>query len=151
MTVCIVDTSVLDELLNVPGWANKHAELLELFAIRQSANERFLLPLAVLFETGNHVAQVNDGGVRRKKAAHFVTFAHAALEGRSPFVPTLFPSSAAVVTWLDGFPDFAMRGIGLADRSLIALWEEQRELHPQQRVYIWSLDAQLTGYDTGAR
>jgi hypothetical protein len=42
-----------------------------------------------------------------------------------------------------------MQGIGLADLSLIALWNHQRELHVTRRVYIWTLDRHLTGYDSG--
>ena len=53
-----------------------------------------------------------------------------------------------MLTWLKDFPDRAMAGVGLADRSLIALWEEQRELQPKRRVYIWSLDQHLLGYDS---
>ena len=38
-----------------------------------------------------------------------------------------------------------------ADRSLVALWEAHRELQPRRRVYIWSLDQHLAGYDTQMR
>ncbi len=150
MTVCILDTSILDELLNVPGWANQHDATLADFAQRSNDRHLFLLPIAVLFETGNHIAQLPDGDARRKRAEAFVALAHGALSGDSPFVPTPLPDLTIVATWLDDFPGNAMRGIGLADRSLIALWEAQRALQPHRRVYIWSLDAHLSGHDTGS-
>lgn len=147
--VCIVDTSILVELLNVPGLAAQHEEALESFKQRQRAREQFLLPLAVLIETGNHVAQVANGDARRKAANGFVEFARSALGGRSPFVPTPLPVADELSQWLDDFPDHAMRQIGLADRSLIALWDAQREIQPHRRIYIWALDDHLMSYDTG--
>ena len=151
MTVCIVDTSILAELLNLPGMAEEHEETVASFEARQKEREQFLLPLAALIETGNHVAHLTDGAARRKFAQIFVTFAKAALGGATPFVATPFPSANDVASWLDGFPDQAMKKVGLADRSMIALWEEQVELHPMRRIYIWSLDSDLRARDTGAR
>lgn len=151
MTICIVDTSILVELLNLRGLASRHDELVAELARRAAAGERFLLPVAVLVETGNHVAQIPDGGSRRRSADDFVRFATISLHGESPFTPTPLPAIADIAAWLSDFPDCAMRGIGLADRSLIALWDAQRQLHPRRRVYIWSLDAALVGYDVAAR
>lgn len=149
MTICIVDTSILDDLLNVPGWAGDHPASVAGFDERQKAREAFLLPLAVLMETGNHVAQVPNGGARRAAAQRFAEFARAALEGRSPFVATPLPTVGELNAWLDDFPDHAMRGVGLADRSQIALWEMQRDLlRGQRRVYIWTRDEHLASYDT---
>lgn len=148
MTICIVDTSILVELLNVPGHASNHDALVAAFADRAAAREQFLLPLAVLVETGNHVAHVPDGAARRKSATAFVKLATASLRHESPFVPTPLPSILDVTAWLDDFPDHAMRGVGLGDRSLIALWDIQRQLHPKRRVYLWSLDGALAAYDT---
>jgi hypothetical protein len=149
VTVCIVDTSILDELLNVPGRSSQYAETVAAFEARQEEPQRFLLPIAVLIETGNHVAQAPTGDARRKIAKLFVEFARRALTGDSPFVPTPVPTGEELLGWLDDFPDRAMSGVGMADRSLIALWEAQRDLQPQRRVYIWTLDAHLVSYDTG--
>ena len=150
MTICIVDTSIVVELLNLPGLASRHDGLVAEFEQRQAAREQFLLPIAALIETGNHVAHIPDGTARRKSADDFVQFAVASLHGESPFTPTSLPSIPDVNAWLTDFPDHAMRGVGLADRSLIALWDVQRQLHPQRRVYIWSLDDALISYDTVA-
>jgi hypothetical protein len=151
VTICIVDTSILVELLNLPGLASRHEALVSAFEQRQKAREQFLLPIAVLVETGNHVAQIPDGTLRRKAADDFTQFAMTSLQGISPFAPTPLPSKEDITAWLHDFPDNAMRGIGLADRSLIELWEVHRELHPRRRVYLWSLDQALVGYDTGTR
>ena len=110
------------------------------------AKETFLLPLPVLFETGNHVAQIPDGRLRREWADRFVTFAKQALLGETPFVPTPFPAMQDVASWLEDFADHAMRQVGLVDRSLIDLFERQRALLKGTRhVYIWALDQALIG------
>jgi hypothetical protein len=147
VTICIVDTSILLELLNVPKKTAQHKAIVDEFEKRQAAREQFLLSMAVLIETGNHIAHVDDGGARRDRAERFVALAKGALAGESPFAPTPFPSGEEVVTWLADFPDRATEGLGLADRSLIALWEAQRALNAGRRVYIWSVDTHLQGYD----
>lgn len=49
--------------------------------------------------------------------------------------------------WLNQFPDHAMRGIGLGDLSIIELFELECRRHQNRRVYIWSYDEDLQGYD----
>ena len=149
MTTCIVDTSILDELLNIPQWAHSHDTIVEEFEVRVKERESFLLPIGVVIEAGNHVAQVGDGGARRIAAMRFVEFVRRALDGTLPFVPTPFPDSHDLGLWLSDFAEtYAAKSIGLVDRSLIALWEAQRALQPHRRVYIWTLDNALVGYDS---
>ncbi|MGB5687333.1 MAG: hypothetical protein WBM35_16105 [Candidatus Electrothrix sp.] len=45
------------------------------------------------------------------------------------------------------FPDYAMKGVGFGDLSIIKDWEELQRIHSGQRVYIWTLDNDLKGYD----
>ena len=148
MTICIVDTSILVELLAVPGMTGRHDALVQEYEGRQAAGEQFLLPLPVLFETGNHIAHAPDGHARRGCAERFVRLARDALAERSPFLPTPFPDDLELASWLADFPDRAMAGVGLVDRALIALWDTQRLLHRGRRVLIWSLDDHLRGRDT---
>jgi hypothetical protein len=54
----IVDTSVLCNLLRVPH-KDQDAEIAaEEFREAQEDKDVFLLPIAVIYETGNHIAQV---------------------------------------------------------------------------------------------
>jgi len=148
VNVCIIDTSVLVELLGVPGYEARHDECVADFELRARAPESFLLPLPVLFETGNHVAQIPDGRLRRAWAERLVSFARPALSGESPFTLTPAPLIPDVISWLADFADYAMKKVGLVDRSLIDLFERQRALMRSGRVYIWSRDLALMGYDT---
>lgn len=147
MTVCIVDTTIICELLAIPGKSNRTQHFKDELDCRIETGELLLLPLTVLIETGNHIAQGGDGRVRRLCAEKFVAFARVALAGASPFVTTPLPERDQVGRWLDDFPERAMTGVGLGDRSLIALWEHQRTMVPQHRIYIWSLDHHLSAFD----
>lgn len=49
--------------------------------------------------------------------------------------------------WLTEFPDFAMRGQGLGDLSIIQDWKRMCAQNPARRVYIWSLDQHLASHD----
>ena len=147
MIICIVDTTVLCELLDVPNKAGRHAEAVAEFEAKQRSNEQFLLPLSVVIETGNHIAHAGDGHLRRATAERFVTLVGQAIDGQSPFTATPAPSAANVRAWLECFVDDASAELGIADRSIIALWEEKRIVHRNSRVYVWSYDQHLQGYD----
>ena len=103
--------------------------------------------MAAVLETGNHIAQVSDGGMRRKVAARFRDKVIQAIDGGAPWTPTPFWETEHLRSWLTDFPDHAMRGVGMGDLSIIKEWERQREMFPRRRVTIWSLDSDLQGYD----
>lgn len=149
--VAIVDTSVLCELLRVPERFDPatHEELTAEFQRRSEASHRFLVPLTAIIETGNHIAHGNDGARRRAAAERFVKFVRMAMTEELPFTPTPAPTLEVIDGWLDGFADDAVRELSLGDRSIIAEWERERGIHPHGRVYIWSLDDDLAGFDTG--
>jgi hypothetical protein len=115
-----------------------------------SEKTTLLLPLAAVVETGNHIAQHGDGRERRQAAERFGNDVSAAIEGLAPWTPTPFFELDAMRSWLAEFPNHAMRGLGLGDLSIVKEWERQCRLHPGRRVYIWSLDGHLGGYDRRA-
>jgi predicted nucleic acid-binding protein len=148
VTIALVDTSVLCEYLKVPNMYGDHAAILAAVEERIDAGERLFVPLVVVVETGNHIGQNGNGHERRKTAERFVKLIGAALEDESPFH---LPESGRdeLRTWLARFPDHAMTGSGLGDLAIILEFERQVERHPQRRVYIWSKDEHLAGFDTG--
>ncbi|AKF10974.1 hypothetical protein [Sandaracinus amylolyticus] len=149
MIVCIVDTSVFCELLNVPGLASHDSLVVDEFEAKQSEGHQFVLPLAAIIETGNHIAHVPDGAQRRSAAERFAKVVIDSIDGKTPFAPaSQMPSIDDVRVWIAHFVDDATRGMGIADRSIISLWETLRRQHPKGRVYIWSLDEHLSSYDT---
>lgn len=154
--IVLLDTSVYLNVLDVPGFnQDKDAVFAEFQAAIQDA-DYFLLPLAAVWETGNHIAHLVDGQQRRAYAQKLVDDVAKAFEGQAPYRTTHFPARDEFANWLTDFPDAAMRnksagktteGTSLADLSIIKEWEHNCMLHPMSRVRIWSLDADLAGRD----
>ena len=138
---------VFQNILKVPGFDQNHQHTkqeLEAY-IRDQAT--LLLPFATLLEAGNHIAQLSDGGQRRKYAETYQEQVRLAVDGTAPWRPIAPPDLDAVRRWLEQFPDGCMRGLGISDVSIVEEWEQTRVRHAQTRVRIWSLDAHLSGYD----
>ncbi|HBQ11999.1 MAG TPA: hypothetical protein DEF51_12910 [Myxococcales bacterium] len=149
VTIALVDTSVFCELLPVPGMDSDRARLSAALKEKIEEREHLLLPMATILETGNHIGQHGDGQKRRETAKLFVDWVNKAVEGTSPFAATSFVNANELKSWLDEFPDWANRGSGLGDLSIVKEWERQCALHPQRRVYVWSKDAHLQALDRG--
>jgi len=150
VTICIVDTSIFCNVLDVPGFNQAKSRILA--SLHQFIDQRYtlLLPLAAVFETGNHIAHVTDGRERRSSAERFVRQVRLAIVREAPWTPTPFPDQMELNQWLGTFPDEAMWGVGMADLSMIKAFERQCELHRARRTFIWSLDQHLSGYDRAA-
>lgn len=147
----IVDTSVLCNLLRVPNMDQDAERALREFKEAQADGDVFLLPIPVIYETGNHIAQVASGGKRWEVAQGFVRLVRNAFSGEFPFVPTPLQNPDALIEWLDEFPNRAAAGMGFADLAITKVWDEQRELNHGRRVMIWSYDQHLRGYDRPPR
>src|SRR5919197_648167 len=67
-----VDTSILVEILNVPGMNSSRARVLAQFdRRRKDRSVSLILPTAAVIETGNHIHHIPDGFARRKCAEAF--------------------------------------------------------------------------------
>ncbi|MFQ3614565.1 MAG: type II toxin-antitoxin system VapC family toxin [Cyanobacteriota bacterium] len=153
-SVCLIDTSIFLNLLNVPYCNESNAEVTADFATFVEAGCIFLLPMATILETGNHIAQNGDGNLRRKTAQRFVTAVKGAFSGEAPWRPMVFPVTEEILAWIDTFPDYAGRnkapdkpeGIGFGDLTIIQEFEKARDRFPMSEVFIWSLDSDLRNY-----
>lgn len=151
MSVCLIDTSIFTNVLDVPGRNQVREDVLR--QLRQKTVQEFtslLLPAAVIFETGNHIAYLDNGQQRRALALTFIDQVRRSFDGKSPWVPTAVPDRPAILAWLDDFPEHAMTGKSFADHSIVKEWKRQCAMHQARRVYIWSLDGHLQGYDRSA-
>ncbi|WP_207787611.1 hypothetical protein [Candidatus Thiosymbion oneisti] len=147
MTICILDTSVFCNLLDVPAFNQDREDTLSKLEDYLEEGYTLLLPLAAIYETGNHIAHVANGRARREAAKRFVGEVAQAIAGQVPWRPTPFPDRRLLTAWLAEFPDCAMRKVGLADLSIIREFERQCKLHRMRRVLVWSYDYHLQGYD----
>ena len=145
--IVIVDTSVFLNVLDVPGFNQDREADLARFRELIDAGANLLLPIAAIFEAGNHIAQLADGQQRRRYAEAFRDRVREALAGQAPWTPIRLPDDRELADWLHDFPDSAMRGAGMGDLSIVKAWERTRTQHPARRVTIWSHDRHLAGYD----
>jgi hypothetical protein len=149
--ICLIDTSIFLEILNVPGKADQYLEIFEELQTKIVDREVLFLPMATIFETGNHIAQNGNGAERRLCAENFVTQVQKALDGDSPFKAINFPERDQMQQWLKDFPDSAMREIGIGDLSIIHDYHRMCQMHQGLLVYIWSLDEHLSTFHRDAR
>lgn len=154
-SVCIIDTSVFLNLLNVPGRNQAIEAIRRSFAEYVELGATFILPMATIIETGNHIAQNGDGGTRRQTAQRFCDAVKGAFNGEAPYQPSEFPNSAELLQWIDGFPDAAGRnksparineGTSFGDLSIIEEYNKCRRRFPMSEIFIWSLDSDLAEY-----
>ena len=146
--IVLIDTVVLLNILNVPSNNQDRQQVmqdLENQHIRQ--DNHLLLPMATVLETGNHIADLRDGGHRHKYGTAFVQLIRKAILGEEYWKVMPFPDPQAILTWLDQFPDDLTRKIGFSDATIINEWKKQCHRAPMSRVFIWSLDKKMLGYD----
>ena len=147
MTICIIDTSIFCNILKVPGKSQDYSSVMHLMKEKIQRDESLLLPMTSIIETGNHIAQNGDGRQRRSCAEEFIKQLQGAIAGEAPWTPMKSFEIEKFLCWLGEFPDSAMKGVGFGDLSIIKDWEELQRIHSGQRVYIWTLDNDLKGYD----
>lgn len=154
--IILLDTSVFLNILNVPGDNQKADEVRKEVISFSKGGHSLLLPLATILETGNHISDLSTGGDRFGFAEKLRDQVKKALTGDTPYVMTYFPDQKQFLSWLNDFPEYAKRnksrertreGISLSDLLIVKEWERTCGLHPARRVWIWSLDSDLSSYD----
>jgi hypothetical protein len=146
--IVLVDTSVLLNVLDVPGRNQNRKAVLDELGFLVDAADHLFIPMAAIIEVGNHIAHIaGDGRLRRQAAERFVTLVREALGGIAPWRPMNFPSDEHLLAWLADFPDCAMRQMGMGDLSIQKEWAQLCGQYPMTRVRIWALDGHLAECD----
>ncbi|HEY9645676.1 MAG TPA: hypothetical protein V6C88_04855 [Chroococcidiopsis sp.] len=146
-SVAIVDTSIFCNVLDIPHMNGERKRVIKDLETFLENETNLLLPMAAVYETGNHIAQLSDGKKRRRCAENFVAEVKKAISGEAPWQVMQVPTTQEIEEWLSGFPDSAMRGASMGDLSIIKEWEKMKKRIPGRRIFIWSLDNDLKGYD----
>ena len=116
--IWIVDTSILLEILDVPGFCQDRQAIVEQYERRLRNNDRFQLPMGVAIETGNHIADVKDGNLRRDRAVRFAHRVRSTLQHGQAWQIRPMPEPHEFADWCSRFPDEVMRGFSLVDAML---------------------------------
>ncbi|MDD2744100.1 MAG: hypothetical protein PHV02_17690 [Rhodocyclaceae bacterium] len=126
--VLILDTSVLCCWLRVPGKEETgpvddrwdHARIDALLQKERELNSTFVLPVATLIETGNHIAQA--ASLRFERAQDLARCLHEAAQARSPWAAFTDQSQLWATenlrTLADEWPALASKKISIGDATI---------------------------------
>ncbi|MEO7837039.1 MAG: hypothetical protein ABIS21_05305 [Acidimicrobiales bacterium] len=148
--VTLIDTSILCELLQVPGKCEpeRKAEMWDEVDVRSDEGERMMLPMTALVETGNHIVQC--GGDRHVVAQRLVDFLHLVLQADSPFlVPELEFGRDFVAALAGGastgqtLAQLATHKVGTGDVAILVQRDQLLAKGDFTAVEVWTLDQGL--------
>lgn len=154
MKVTFIDTSVLCELIEVPGKSQLAAAVQAEFTSRDEQGERFVIPVTAVIETGNHIAHASRD--RRSAAQKLVRLLRMAQTGEVPYVLN-------EVSWDGQFLDslclgdsteqslIDLAGNGLMGAGDVAILVERDRFvadsgYARRDVRIWTLEAVMGSY-----
>jgi hypothetical protein len=148
MNIRFIDTSIMTNLLEIPARCDKAQEIQDDFKQAIDAGETFILPLATIIETGNHIAHISDGRLRRSIAEKFTIFIRLSLDNEAPWFYDEYKLSKEDLLYIvTEFPQKAMEKVGVGDISIIRQYEIFKEKYNAiGRIMIWSNDAHLQMY-----
>lgn len=150
--VSFIDTSVLCNLVPVPGRDQQAGEVRREMTARLDQRERFILPITAVIETGNFIAQLSDGRVRRQTAERLDQILRLICEGKAPWVlHDVAWDKSFLRQMLEGadtmmnYVEHAASQVGAGDLCIIneRLQYQQRS---QIRASIWTFDEGLGSY-----
>jgi hypothetical protein len=142
--ICLIDTTIFLEILDVPGKAARHEDVIQELQRKMEDEETLFLHMATILETGNHIAQNGDGRQRRACALNFVSQVQDALNGKSPFKPISFLEKEHLQKWLSEFPEYAVQETSLGDLSIIHDFARLCRQSREREIHIWSQDGHLS-------
>jgi hypothetical protein len=154
MNVAFVDTSIVLNLLRVPGKAQSADECTAEHRRRKAAGEVFILPATAVIETGNHISQLNDGRARRECATKFETLLANVLQSRPPWTLHEAAWNAQFIEMLRSGAGtkqslvelFTSQALGAGDLAILAEARQYASRVAHCKVTVWTLDRRLRGY-----
>lgn len=153
-SVVFVYTSVMCNITRVP-FHDQDAEVLikEMLRLAQEERALFILPITTVIETGNHIANVQDGHQRREAATRFSKFLEHIIAGHAPwtlhdvawnkqFLQGLLDGAGSGVSYID----HASAKVGAGDLCILA----ERDQYVERtgiKATVWTLDKSLNSYN----
>lgn len=152
-----LDTSVLLNLLDIPGKnSDRERAVAEFKRLALDAQVVLIIPVTAVIETGNHIAKLDDGGLRRQRAEQLCDWLRKAIDGTSPW-------GLSRAEWdddtlrklidghdsLPGLPDLAGQKVGAGDAAILherRRFQERVDVPSGQPVRIWTYDNGLRAY-----
>ena len=150
--VRFVDTSVLCNLLDVPG-KNQHVAAVRKEQVEYvGSGDTLILPITSVIETGNHVAQLGGhhrrlcaerlDGVLRLSVANKTPYVFHAFSWDSRFVDRLLTGANTGTSLVE----HAASGLGGGDLCILTEMETYKQRAALAEVTVWTRDAQLAAW-----
>lgn len=151
-SVVFIDTSVLCNILPVPGFDQHKDEVHDQMKHSFKDGSLFILPITTVVETGNHIAQIKNGDTRRKTAERFSTLLSYVLSNQAPWtLHDIAWNSTFLEMLMEGagtgtsYIDHASAGVGTGDLCILTECLQYKQ-RTKMDARIWSLDRALTSY-----
>lgn len=150
--ISFIDTTILCNLVPVPGFDQHQKEVAEQMSRRLDDGEKFILPITSVIETGNHIAQLGSGHARRGAATKLDAILRSICAGQAPWVlHDIAWNQSFLQQMLDGgntaasYIDHAQAGLGAGDLCILT---ERQAFTERSRIpaSIWTLDAELLAH-----
>lgn len=150
--VVLIDTSVLLNLLRVPGHCDQHTAVRKEFDRLRNEGARFILPITSLIETGNLISQCD--GDRHGAAERFAKSIRAAKSADPPwtirdvswngeFVEALLSGDS---TGSDLVQHLTAKSLGTGDIAILVERDQFRADAAFTDIRVWTLDAELRAH-----
>ena len=124
------------KLLEIPG--------------KYSDAERVKADFKSIVESGNHIAHIADGRIRRERSLILKEFLEKTANNEAPWkLYGVKLEKDDLLALAEKFPDYALQyEMGLGDMSIIHFYEKYKEETPAVgHIMIWSTDRHLSGYE----
>lgn len=148
MNVKFIDTSVMLNLLEVPEMCSDTEVVKQQWKDVLDAGDVLILPVATIIETGNHIAHIANGNIRRQIARTFGGYLQKTAEGEAPWqLYGVELDKEGLLYLADHIVENATHKIGVGDISIVYAYEQYKEKTPSiGTIMIWSTDTHLQGY-----
>ena len=152
MSVFFIDTSVLCNIIPVPGRDSDRGAVIEELQQRTAARDVLILPVTAVIETGNFIAHIPDGHQRREAALRLAAHLQLAANGQAPYIFHDFSWDPEFVQRLiegantgQNFVEHAVGGLGAGDLLILAEIDAYRA-RTRLEVHLWTRDHQLASF-----
>jgi hypothetical protein len=152
--IFVIDTGYLLEFFRVPKHS-KDAHVSEVRKRHQQAidnKDRLYVPITCIFELANHIAQIDDGNIRRKTVSSLLEYIKKSIESDSPWniVPFEEGLKTYFVPLIQEFSEYYVQiNISLTDTTVIreAIRLKEKYKKSGYLVHIWTKDKSLKAYE----
>ena len=148
MNIRFVDTSIMTNILNIPSKNEQRNEIMRIFESLDPSIDSLILPLSTIIETGNHIAHIDDGRLRRGIALKFSQILKNIINEIIPWQLYGIKLEVSDIEWIASeFANYAQSETGIGDLCIIRQYNTYKESYPGiGKIMIWSVDSHLSSY-----